>query len=285
MTKDDFDLFTKHAYGAEATGKQNFNDFALVPHTWLRLTVEPHLDAQYVSVGFEVLGLDGKRTAVAKAPASIHAGGTFKALVLRNMTAMMDQEKAKVGSSRPFKVPFYYDNPDGGGVVQVIAQGEKGVVSVAYAIESPRHPLKDVDFVAFTPVVIEPPDPNLTASCEKLGDPSIVLAPKGTFEITFKASDVILNSSSLTKPLQGPIFCSMYHASDVTITGPNPGAVEVQSFSIPAADLQSGTPPKFTTQEVYAGDYQILCAQDLDASGGASKGDPVTLPIGNFTAA
>ena len=36
---------------------------------------------------------------------------------------------------------------------------------------------------------------------------------------------------------------------------------------------------------MYAGEYQILCAQDLDASGGASKGDPVTLPIGGYTAA
>jgi hypothetical protein len=37
--------------------------------------------------------------------------------------------------------------------------------------------------------------------------------------------------------------------------------------------------------ELFAGDYQVLCAQDLDASGGASKGDPVTLPIGSYAVA
>ena len=45
LTKDDFDYFVDHAYGKDATAAQNFNDFALVPHTWLRLTVTPHLTA------------------------------------------------------------------------------------------------------------------------------------------------------------------------------------------------------------------------------------------------
>jgi hypothetical protein len=285
LSQDDFLFFTSHAYGEGATGKQNFKDFKLVPHDWLRLTVDPHLDKQFVNVGFEVVTVDNQRIAVAKAPASVLAGDTFRSLVNRYVTNMRAQEKAKPGSSTPWQVPFYYDNPDGGGVVQVIAQSDHGTFSIAYSIESPRNPLKDVPFVEYQPVMFTPPDPNETASCEKLGDPTIVLAPKGTLNITFKASDVVLKSPDLMGPLQGTIYCDVYHAADVEITGPHDGAVAVQSFQVPNADLMAATAPTFVTDELYAGDYQVLCAQDIDQSGGASKGDPVTLPIGGYTVA
>src|SRR6185312_8429444 len=61
LTKDDFDFFVQHAYGAGATSKQNFDDFQLIPHDWLRLTVDPHLDQQFVDVSFDVVTLDKKR--------------------------------------------------------------------------------------------------------------------------------------------------------------------------------------------------------------------------------
>jgi hypothetical protein len=285
LSKDDFDFFSDHAYGAGATGKQNFKDFKLVPHDWLRLTVDPHLDQQFVNVGFEVITLDGKRVPVCKAPASILAGDTFQKLVNRYVDNMREQEKAKPGSSLPWQVPFYYDNPDGGGVVQVIAQGAAGSFQIAYAIESPRNPLKEVPFVPYQPVTITPPDPNATASCEKLGDPTIMLAPKGTLNITFNASDTVLKSPDLMGPLKGTIYCDVYHSDDVDITGPHDGAVALQSFTVPNADLMAATPPTFVTDELFAGDYQVLCAQDLDGDGQASHGDPVTLPIGGYTVA
>lgn len=286
MARSEFDFFTDHAYGSGATSKQNFTDFKLVPHDWLRLTVEPHLDQQFVSVGFELITLDDKRIPVAKAPASVLAGDAFRSLVLRYMSTMAGQEKVKPGSSTPWKVPFFYEDPDGGGVVQVIAQGEAGKYSVAYSIESPRNPLKDVPFVPYQPVTIEPPDPNATAGCEMLGDPSIMLAPKGTLNVTFVASDTIKNSPDLTGPLVGTLYCSLFHKEDVDITGPHDGAVAIQDFSIENADLSGNGPaPTFVTQEVFAGEYQILCAQDLDGDGEASHGDPVTLPIGGYTVA
>lgn len=277
MSKDDFDYFVDHAYGKGATSKQNFTDFALVPHKWLRLTVTPHLDQKFVDVAFDVLTLDGKRIPVAKAPASILAGSDFQALVDTNMSTMLAQEKAKPGSSTPWKVPFYYDSPDGGGVVQVIAQGDAGKFAVAYSIESPRNTLMDVPFAAYQNVKIPPPDPSQTATCEQQGYKP---APKGVFNITFTASDVLKNSAQV--PLKGTLYCSVFHANDVTVTGPNPGAVSVQDFQVPNADLLAATPPTFTTNAFFAGKYQILCAQDVDNSGGASKGDPVTLPIGGF---
>ena len=282
MSKDDFDFFVDRAYGAGATSKQNFTDFALVPHEWLRLTVEPRLEEQLVNVGFELLTVDQRRVAIAKAPASILAGKVFQTLVDRNMTTMLAQEKASPGSSTPWQAPFYYDSPEDGGVVQVIAQGALGLFSVAYAVESPRHPLVDVPFVEYLPVELPPPSPAQTASCEELGDPSIVLAPRGVFEIEFVASDVIKNSPDLMGPLQGTIYCSLYRASDVKITGPIEGAMAIQDFEVPAADLMAAAAPTFITAELFAGDYQILCAQDLDADGGASKGDPVTIPIGSY---
>ncbi|APR77854.1 Hypothetical protein A7982_03201 [Minicystis rosea] len=285
MQKSEFDFFSSHAYGSGATSKQNFTDFKLVPHEWLRLTVEPHLEEQFVSVGFEVVTTDGKRVPVAKAPASILAGDTFRALVDRYMTTMTDQEKNVPGSSTPFQVPFYYDNPDGGGVVQVIVQGNAGQFSVAYAIESPRNTLKDVPFVPYQAVTIEPPDPNAEASCDMLGDPSIKPAPKGTLDITFQASDTIKKSPELMGPLVGNIYCSLFHKEDVEITGPVKGAVAIQDFVLEKADLSTGPAPTFVTQELFAGEYQVLCAQDLDGDGEASHGDPVTLPIGGYTVA
>jgi len=285
LTKDDFDFFSDHAYGAGATGKQNFTDFKLVPHDWLRLTVDPHLDQQFVDVGFEVITLDQKRVPVCKAPASVLAGDTFQKLVNRHVDNMRAQEKAKPGSSLPWQVPFYYDNPDGGGVVQVIAQGSAGSFQIAYAIESPRNPLQDVPFVPYQPVTITLPDPNATASCEKLGDPTIVLAPKGTLNITFTASDTVKNSPDLMGPLVGTIYCDVFHADDVEITGPVDGAVALQSIVVPMADLMAATPPTFVTGELFAGQYQVLCAQDLDGDGQASHGDPVTLPIGSYPVA
>jgi uncharacterized protein (DUF2141 family) len=282
LTKDDFDFFVGHAYGAGATSKQNFDDFELAPHTWLRLTVDPHLTQQFVDVSFDVVTLKNQRIHVSDAPASVLAGSTFQGLVDRNMTTMLAQEAAMVGSSTPWTVPFYYSDPSGGGVVEVIAQGTTGSFSIAYAIESPQNPLKDVPFVAYQPVSITQSDAGVVASCQDLGDPSIKLAPAGTFDITFSASSTILSSPDLKGPLQGTIYCSVYHADDVNIEGPLPGATELQSFTLPNANLQVKPAPTFTTQTFFAGAYQVLCFQDLDGDGNASMGDPVTLPIGSY---
>ena len=280
LNKDDFDFFVDHAYGAGATSKQNFKDFRLFPHNWLRLTVDPHLDQKFVDVGFEVVTLDGQRIAVAKAPASILAGAAFQELVLHNMGTMLDAEAATPGSSQPWDSTFYYDHPDGGGVVRVVAHGELGKFNIAYAVETPQHALADVPFVAWPEVVFPAKDPKADAGCDQLGDPTIQLAAQGTLDMTFKAGKVVLDSKDLKVPLKGTIRCSIFHAADVTVVGPNDGAKSIQDFSVENADLQAATAPTFTSQLLTAGQYQVLCAQDLDNSGDASKGDPVTLPIG-----
>jgi hypothetical protein len=282
LSKDDFDYFVDHAYGKGATGRQNFTDFALVPHDWLRLTVDPHLQDEYVNVNFEILGVDGKRTPVAKAPASILAGKTFQTMVDRAMENTINAEKAKPGSSSPWLVPFYYDAPVDGGVVQVLAEGKAGVFDIAYAIESPRHILKDVDPLAYEPVDIPPDDPLSHATCDKLGG---TLADKGTLDITFSVSDVVKNSPDLKNPLKGKIACDVYEAQDVTVGGPHDGAVPVQSFTVDGDFTGSAPAPTFSTQVLHSGTYQVLCAMYIDGGTAPTAGDPVTLPIGGFPVA
>jgi hypothetical protein len=281
LTRDDFDYFAHHAYGADATAAQNFDDFALVPHNWLRLTVTPHLDQQYVNVGFQVLGLDGTRTPLAAAPASVFAGGLFQSMVDRNLTTMAAQEKAKVGSSTPWTVPFYYNSPDNSGVVQVVAQGAAGKFNIAYAVQAPLHTIKDVPFLEYPPAP-PPPDASAPAACDQTGNAGIVAASHGAFAITFAASDQVKNSPDLKGPLKGTIYCSVYNATDVDVTGPKAGTMSLQDFNIPNADFGAMKPPTYLTAAFPDGAYQILCFQDLAHNGMPTKGDPVTLPIGNF---
>jgi hypothetical protein len=276
--QDEFEYFVDHAYGSDATAGQNFNDFALEPFSWLRLTVTPHLHEKYVQVDFAVLGTNGVRTPVAGAPASVLAGATFQALVVHNMNTMTAQEKAKAGSSTPWTVPFYYDAPSQGGVVQVVVQGQTGIFTVDYVVEAPHHPLQDVPFLPYKPVSIQQSDPTATNACDKLGNPEIVAAAKGAFDITFTTSNVLQG----TPNLKGDLDCAVYKAVDVDISGPVNGAEPLQSFVVPNVNLNAGAPATFRTDTFPDGSYQILCFQDLEHDGNADKGDPVTLPIGSF---
>jgi hypothetical protein len=287
MTQDDFDYFVQHAYGTAAAVGQNFDNFELAPHNWLRLTVSPHLTQKYVDVGFKVLTTSGTYIPVAQAPASVLAGATFQALVDHSMSTMNAQEATKAGSSSPFSIPFYYDDPSGGGVVQVIVQGTTGIYVVDYAVQSPRHPLTEVPFNPYKPVVFTPPDAAVNASCDQKGNPGIVLASSGAFDITFTVSTEVVSGAALAKlPLVGDIFCSTYKTTDVTVEGPNPGAVALQNFQVKGASFEPGAPvPHYLTGDLPDGSYQILCGQDLHHNANIGFNDPVTIPIGGITLA
>lgn len=285
VEKDQFDFFANRAYGLSAGKSQNFKDFELVPHNWLRLTVTPQLDQQRVSVAFEVVTLDGRRIPVAKAPASLVAGEEFMQTVFRMEDNMAAQEKAKPGSSTPWQVPFYYDDPDGGGVVEVIAEGKDGKSQIAYSIESPAHELDDLPFLAYQGKVVVPKDWDKPApTCKDLGSKA---ATTGRFSITYQPSSTVLGSK-LKAPLKGTIYGSVYKASDVKITGPLPGTHPVAQIRVPAADEISGkSKPFLLSTELPAGQYQILGFQDIDGNADPSSpspdpGDPVMIPIGGF---
>lgn len=282
MNKEDFDYFVGHAYGSEALGNQNFNNFELDPFDWLRLTVTPDIANKLVNVSFALATQSGELVQVAKAPASIYAGGAFQALVDQSITNMTNQEAAAPGSSTPYSIPFYYDEPAGGGVVQVIAQGYRGNTTVAYSIASPLNQLTDVSFVPFENVTVTPPSASSTETCEQLGYHQ---AEQGVFDMTFTASSVIKNNLAAGQQLIGDIDCSIFLASQVTVSGPIEGAVSVQDFTVPMANLLASTPPTFTSKTLQDANYQVLCAQITNGApdGGSMYGDPVTLPIGGFS--
>ncbi|MCB1843109.1 MAG: hypothetical protein KDI09_09130 [Halioglobus sp.] len=288
LSRDQFDFFSTRAYGLSAGANQNFNDFLLLPHRWLRLTVTPLLDELTVDVGFEVVTVDGRRLDIARAPASVVAGEQFRETVFRMVDNMNDAEARLPGSSVPWSVPFYYDDPAAGGVVEVLAQGVDGRFRIAYAVETPVNQLQDTAFVAYQGQVEIPPDWDAARpTCEELGS---VSALEGNFELRFNASSTVRNSDNLDGPLRGAVIGSIFRAEDVTLTGPNEGAEAVYKFRFDDVDVTSleGSPDRYAIPvSLGAGDYQILGFMDIDGNeaagdGGPDVNDPVMIPIGAY---
>jgi len=285
LSRDQFDFFVERAYGLSAGKNQNFKDFQLLPHDWLRLTVEPDIDNLLINVGFEVVTLDGSRVAISQAPASMVVGEQFKNSVFRKVDNMLEQEASQPGSSLPWKVPFVYSDPDGSGVVEVVAQGVNGGFEIAYAIESPTNLLQDVDFVPYQGTVEVPPEQG-----EVVCDSLTVEEPNGKFIATFAASSTVKNSKNLDGPLMGNIWGSVFHDNDVTIAGPKNGAVAVIDFHFENVDISGddGSPLSYLLdQELMQGKYQILGYMDIDGNADIDaphpdKHDPVMIPIGGF---
>lgn len=288
LGRAEFDFFSTRAYGITPGFQQNFTDFKLLPHEWLRLTVNPLLSQGMVDVNFDVVTLDGRRVPLAHAPASLLAGEQFQKNVLRLVDNMLDQEEAMPGSSDEWISPFHYDDPSGGGVVEVIAQGSGGKFRIAYTVESPTKFLQDVEFVDYRGVVDVPTDiPDKVTSCETLGS---VRAPSGRFHLKFRMSSTVANDRNKDGPLEGRIVGSIYRASDVTITGPIDGAMPVASFDFPFVKME-----RYVSVDSYeipvdlgAGNYQILGFMDIDGNASASDpgpdvNDPVFIPIGAYT--
>jgi hypothetical protein len=285
LSRDEFDFFSSRAYGVSAAADQNFDDFRLQPYDWLRITVTPQIEDGVVDVAFDVVLLDGTRVPFARAPASYVAGEQFRQNVFRLVDNMNAAELASPGSSHGFTVPFHYDDPAGGGVVRVIARGDHGVFSIAYAVDSPLHELRDVDYVPYAgdPLRGGPPPPPPSTTCEDLGS---VPSDTGHLVLRFDASRTVRDSMNLTDPLRGDVHGSVFNAADVTIGGPRDGAVAVASFTFTDVDITGGVSSESyrVDAELPAGDYQVLGFMDIDGNTGATGdpdvGDPVTLPIG-----
>jgi len=285
LSRDEFDFFSSRAYGVSAAADQNFDDFRLQPYDFLRITVTPLIDDGMVDVAFDVVLLDGTRVPFARAPASYVAGEQFRQNVFRLVDNMNDAERAEPGSSRDFTVPFHYDDPQGGGVVRVIARGESGVFRIAYAVDSPIHELRDVDFVPYEgdPLADGPPPPVVPSTCD---DHDSEPADAGRLTFRFDASATVRGSDNLTDPLRGTVRGSVYRAEDVTIGGPRDGAESVMSFRFDDVDITGGVSEERykLDMDLPAGSYQVLGFMDIDGNGEETGdpdvGDPVTLPIG-----
>jgi hypothetical protein len=288
LSRDNFSFFVDRAYGISEGAAQNFNDFYLIPHNWLRLTVTPELDDARVDVAFEVVTTDNRRIPIARAPASLVAGEQFKQTVFRLIDTMLAAEEAQPGSSTPWEAPFYYDDPQGGGIVEVIAQGVEGSFRIAYAVESPVSELLDTAFVPWQGEVVVPPDwDQVDPGCAELGSEP---AAQGFFDIRFEASGTIRESRNVDGELRGPVWGSIYRSQDVIITGPLPGTEAVASFAFEDVDVINGPSEQVFRIDtpLQAGDYQILGFMDIDdnadpADPGPERGDPVMIPIGGFT--
>jgi len=287
LTRDQFDFFSTRAYGITAGAAQNFEDFRLLPHEWLRLTVTPRLEDELVDVGFEVVALDGRRVQFARAPASLLAGDQFRENVFRMVQNMLEAERALPGSSNRFTVPFHYDDPEGGGVVRVIAQGQGGTFRIAYGVESPVNRLRDVEFVGYQGV-LDLPDPDELVepdtSCADVGSTDAI---EGRLRVRFDASSTVRDSDELTLPLRGDVYGSIFRASDVTLAGPNDGAESVASFHFEDVDVTvPGEGEEYLIDApLPRGEYQILGFLDIDddsVDADPDEGDPVTLPIGGY---
>ena len=286
LTRDQFTFFSSRAYGFSAGKGQNFDDFLLLPHDWLRLNIEPKLAERKIEVGFEVVTLDGDRVAIASAPASAVAGDQFIETVLRRVDNMNAAEASEPGSSRAWEVPFVYADANTGGAVTVLAQSQNGEFAIAYAVESPLTYLDDVEFVPYQGDIVIPDDwDEEAAECETL----TAAQSSGQFEVTFFASKTVRNSRDLDGPLRGNIWGEVFRSEDVILTGPLPGVTAVAEFAYTDVDISSadGSPQTYLIDTpLPAGAYQILGFIDIDNNGADTtnpdKGDPVTMPIGQY---
>jgi len=286
LSIDEFSFFSNRAYGISSGALQNFTDFRLQPHNWLRLTVTPRLEDALVDVGFEVIAPDGSRVPFARAPASVVAGEQFQQNVIRMVDDMLAAEAVEAGSSRPFEVSFYYDDPEGGGVVSVIASGRGGVFNIAYTVASPARALADVDFVPYQGAIDIPATLPTPRTCAEVGSTE---ALSGRFHVRFDASSTVRGSANLTSPLIGNIWGSVYRAEDVTIAGPNDGASAVASFQFEDVDITAGLSAETYVIDtlILGGNYQILGFMDIDGNADLTSPDPddydpVAIPIGGF---
>jgi hypothetical protein len=129
-----FKFFVNQAYGYGAP--QRFNDFPLIPHAWLHLTVTADPTGRIVNVRFDAIVTSGARLFVAQAPASTDAGGRFFDDTCARMEEMSTEQAAQPGSSKPWGTSFYYTDPTTG-VVDVVVNGVQGKFDIAYTIQTP----------------------------------------------------------------------------------------------------------------------------------------------------
>ena len=100
----------------------------------------------------------------------------------------------------------------------------------------------------------------------------------GTLGLRFAIDDDVAESMDL--PPTGMFLGEVYNAEDVTGLGPNDGAVPLTDFTAELDLAVDGTPSDvvYTTPVFEMAEVTVLGTLDVDGSGGASGGDPITLP-------
>ena len=81
-------------------------------------------------------------------------------------------------------------------------------------------------------------------------------------------------------PIGGTFLGEIYDAVDVSAIGPADGATPIASISVGVTVSPDGSPTEtlYTSPILTPEEVTILGALDMDQSGGASSGEPVTIP-------
>jgi hypothetical protein len=275
VRKDQLNFFVDKAYGRGQAEGQSFDHFILgPPHDWLNVTVTPWIGlVPAVEVSFEAILEDGSRIPYAAAPASDVMGAQFIEVVNGAMTAMTAQEREEPGSGTPFEIPYFYDNPEGG-IVQVRVVGKDGVFTIYYDLTS-------------APVPNGEPAPEVEP-VEIDGGGGTGYDGEGKLNVTFQASELVLESEFLDAELQGQIWANVFRSEEVLVTGPIDGAEVLASIHVPLADLREGIRSvPVITEDLPAVRVKILGFCDVDGNAdldepGPDPGDPVTVPFKEF---
>jgi hypothetical protein len=111
-----------------------------------------------------------------------------------------------------------------------------------------------------------------------LGDGPGPTYGNGTLGVRFAIDDDVAESMDL--PPAGMFIGEVYNAEDVTGLGPNDGAVPLTDFTVDLDLAIDGTPSDvvYTTPIFDVIEVTVLGTLDVDGSGNASGGDPITLP-------
>lgn len=81
-------------------------------------------------------------------------------------------------------------------------------------------------------------------------------------------------------PISGTFLGEIYDAADVSAIGPADGAEPIASISVEVSVAPDGTATEtlYTSPVLAPEEVTVLGALDMDQSGGATSGEPVTIP-------
>jgi hypothetical protein len=104
--------------------------------------------------------------------------------------------------------------------------------------------------------------------------------------LVFAVANGVRQNPNLDDPLTGTVYGQIFRSADVTLLGPNDGAMEYGAVEVPGVDLITATTAgMWMSPELPADDYTFLGFFDVDGNGGVDRspdaGDPVTIPTTN----
>ncbi len=112
----------------------------------------------------------------------------------------------------------------------------------------------------------------------------------GSALFNFSVSNGVRQNSNLSDPLSGAVYGSLFHAEEVSATGPLDGAESAADVEVYGVDLtvDEVSVITWTSPAIPPRAYRFLGFFDVDGNGDTTRdpesGDPVTLPsVNEFT--